>query len=938
MNCRRVEPLLSSYLEGRLSKRRGEAIATHLQGCPECRRLQEEILAVGDELRSVAAPLPPADLRRRVADRWTAERVRTASCGRRGFLGMTPCSKGTRPARRRTLGASALAAALLMFLLLELVRWQSDRSAPPHGPRIAWQPRDVPIAPEPREPRPRPVKDPGQQRHPDARTQAGHRDELDGAPSGRSRSPRSGSHSFRPDGSRPVPPAPANDHPRNPSSMREARRSDPLPADAWDAFEERVRRHVRVRDDFVRISFPRIASTSDRQIAEAVESYKREAAIVDVRLAREVTLQQKATALSDLCERLRADTGIRLEAGPSVADEKVTIFCEKLPLRDVMRQLSRPFGYTWLRSGKTGEYRYELVQDLRSQLLEEELRNRDRNAALLALEQELEKYRPYLRLTPDEILARAKTASPAEKKVLEELSGPGYGPIQMYFGLSPQELAVIRTGQWIAFSVDPRPGDVLLPRVPNAVLRPGEQPLPPDVARGILQSWRWERIVRGPKGLSLVGAEAPDSVPVASVPEVRPWLTLTLDQSEPGVFSLVGNPGLRSPGFGLRGVLAVITGGRSPKVLQPENETANARLAGDPNLRPRLSVQPHPSCRSTLAPTAPAESLPEPKVTTADVLETLHRASGLPLVADAYTRLYKPETVTVRDQSRFAALNRLSDTMRLRWNKEGNWLQFRSTSFYDDRLKEVPNRLLTRWTAARRQHGFLTLEDLLEIAQLPDAPLKGDEMAEGARVCCGLAEWDLARNQMVLANLRFLAQFTPAQRQEAMTTAGLPFTKMTLPEQQGFIDRAVGSRAVGLKEGDGLRSLEDLAGATLRVDYSQPGWYEWRPPGERAHSWVVPLGPPPDGRRVLVPVVRERTREAALQALRRVDPQIREAVWKSTLRWDLQGDQIPPTEEAQIVATKLDLTTLYIPCATTKFRVQFQSTNSQMVDLGDWGW
>ena len=70
-----------------------------------------------------------------------------------------------------------------------------------------------------------------------------------------------------------------------------------------------------------------------------MESYKREAAIVDPRLSREVTCAFKATALSDLCEQLAADTGIQLTAGPSVADEKVTLFCEKLPLREVMRQL-----------------------------------------------------------------------------------------------------------------------------------------------------------------------------------------------------------------------------------------------------------------------------------------------------------------------------------------------------------------------------------------------------------------------------------------------------------------------------------------------------------------------------------------------------------------------------------------------------------------------
>src|SRR5262249_32776824 len=69
--------------------------------------------------------------------------------------------------------------------------------------------------------------------------------------------------------------------------------------------------------------------------------------VVDPRLAQKVTCAFKAAALSDLCEKLRSDTGIHLTAGPSVADEKVTLFCQKLPLREVMRQLSRPFGYTW---------------------------------------------------------------------------------------------------------------------------------------------------------------------------------------------------------------------------------------------------------------------------------------------------------------------------------------------------------------------------------------------------------------------------------------------------------------------------------------------------------------------------------------------------------------------------------------------------------------
>ena len=45
----------------------------------------------------------------------------------------------------------------------------------------------------------------------------------------------------------------------------------------------------------------------------------------------------------------------------------------------------------------------------------------------------------------------------------------------------------------------------------------------------------------------------------------------------------------------------------------------------------------------------------------------------------------------------FDALDHLADGMRLHWSKDGSWLRFRSTSYYDDRLKEVPhNRLLAR--------------------------------------------------------------------------------------------------------------------------------------------------------------------------------------------------------------------------------------------------
>src|SRR5712692_2231601 len=59
------------------------------------------------------------------------------------------------------------------------------------------------------------------------------------------------------------------------------------------------------------------------------------------------------------------------------------------------------------------------------------------------------------------------------------------------------------------------------------------------------------------------------------------------------------------------------------------------------------------------------------KVTTADVLEALARASGLPIVADYYPRLYPLRAASVQNRPLLEALNQLAAALRLRWNKEG---------------------------------------------------------------------------------------------------------------------------------------------------------------------------------------------------------------------------------------------------------------------------
>jgi hypothetical protein len=894
MKCQQVRRWLSKYHDGHPSGREANDVATHLRDCAQCCGIRDQIVSLDSEVRETVGPqielLP--NLRRGVMECWLAERGTTAATGRHWHPLLWP----HRSARLYLLALSAAAALMMLF---NHDRWQQNRPGEEQSQPVvrAVQPKQPLTAPQPIAPS----------------IAVDHRSK--GVKGGLARRgtqgydlPGTSELHRHGDGS------PALQHQRpnvddlvhwNGDPESATREWTALSVDEWDRIEARVRQAIQAQDDFVQIPFPRMATTSDQQVAQAVESYTREAAIVDARLSREVTCAFKATALSDLCGRLRANSGIQLVAGNSVADEKVTLFCQKQPLRDVMRQLSRPFGYTWLRSGKENEYRYELAQDLRSQLLEEELRNRDRNAALLALDEELGRYRQYLDLSPDEALAWARNAAGEEKKRLERYASWAWGPLQIYARLTPAEIAALRAGQRINFSGQPQEG---------------ERELPADLEKGVLQSMRDVRLVKTENGFRPAReADALKSVSPAQVPEARGRISIEIDQEDLGrmVYDVSsGMTGIYPGGRGSMhgGYLAV---GESPSVRSPENAAANLALARDPALSPRITVAPRPAYRP--APDAqtadggqpPARgytgALPaQPMVTTAEVLEAIHQATGLPIVADYYTRLYPASSLSVQDVRVFDALNLLGDTMRLRWRKEapgptptfrgypalrapargaGGWLQFRSTSYFHDRVKEVPNRLLRRWAASRKQHGFLPLDDLCEIASLPSAQLDAEEMAEGARVLYGLMEWALfPRRGGLRPYLKHLAAFTPAQRRQMQTPPGLPFSHMSLAQQQGFLTVALG------RDGNGMARLEHLAGATMRVDYAVPGTYEWHP---LLDEWRLSPGPTsPFTAEALLPRVRERTREAALLAARRIDPQVTAA-------------QIRPTEPV--------LTILYLP-------------------------
>lgn len=579
-----------------------------------------------------------------------------------------------------------------------------------------------------------------------------------------------------------------------------------------DRMKAEIDRTIKMGDgDFVEVPFPLIASTDRRAVASAMAVYQQEKEIVDARLQKRVTLGVKRTSFGDLCEQLAKETGIEIVAAKAVADDKVTIFCKDRPVRDIMRAVSSLFGFTWDRTGAEGAYRYRLNQSLRNQLLEEELRNKDRNEALLALDREMERAKNYLNLSPEEIRQLAETASPDDKKFLESLAGPGYGPAKLYHSLSPDQLNALRNGETLRFG----PSQTGLPNGPASVVgagAPGTMPLPPELSTSIMQAISPMARVSGDGNIFMgQNAKGRPGVPPGEFPGAQARAQLSLYASELGQMQLMGASGFEVGSAD--NISSALMGtnlatGMSPSAKNPKNADANSGMANKPGMGNKVSLTPTP-----MELTFAGEKMK--RITTAELLEAIHRTTGKDVIGDYYTKLYSPTDFEIKDKTLFEALCRLSDTVRYRWNTEDNWLTFRNSAYFNERPKEVPNRLLERWAMARKSSGnVLSADTLLEMAgSLSDIQLDGSAMGEGARVLYNLEEWSLIQPGNLRPGWRFIATMNPNQRKAVFGEQGIGFAQLTLPQQSFFARAALG------EGGMATATPEMLSGATFQVFY-----------------------------------------------------------------------------------------------------------------------
>lgn len=600
------------------------------------------------------------------------------------------------------------------------------------------------------------------------------------------------------------------------------------------------RRLPAVRDDFVRIRLPQLATADLKSpaAAEAARQYEKEARVVDSRLFRKVTLALKAASLEDLCAEMSRQTGVALRASRGTADEKVTVFVDERPAREVMREVARLFGFFWGRVGEEGSYKYDLEQDLRAQLAEEEMRRRDLDAALLQLDDTMGRFRPYVNLDLKELEAAAARAKGPEKERIQQFLNKR-APILVYHHLSPADRAGLLNGQMVRFVRDSADPDHRLP----------QEWYPYGAADGQIEG----------------GAGGPGA---------KPFVGLSIDRSEAGELRLLVSEGGATeggPGGGTWGgvtSLVPLATGKSPSTADPQNAVLNRPLRASPAFLHAVSFEAKPSCpwfqpdelgkHPAPAPTPEDEinGIREPHVTSADVWEAIHRASHMDIVADAYSRYYPAASFSCRNVPLFDALCRAGDTLGARWHKDGDYLLCRSTGFFWDKLKEVPNRFLKRWSADRGR-GPLALDDLLEMSTLSDTQLNSETSGKVIEHCWGLDEWanvgrGFFREGIDCSELRPYARF---------------YASLSEPQRRLAETRGVGADDLLPAQADALRRLLEAKGpglprgARLRVDYAPAGAYVWAPHADLRE-------------RSALPVAWGRTADEALAAARKIRPDL----------------------------------------------------------------
>jgi hypothetical protein len=564
-------------------------------------------------------------------------------------------------------------------------------------------------------------------------------------------------------------------------------------------------------------------------------------------LAKPVTYSETKIPLGELVARVAADTGVTLTATPGVSDEPVAVVVKEMPARELLEQLAELLDYQWMRhssrvrsaysvSDKGGPafdaagYEIHTTHSARTPVLEiyQDLAGKQREAALRSaraektvrqFQEEIQSYVHAASLSPERMQGildeqerqreemsrmtpeqrKALVSSPAWRQSYEEfqaafqLWSPVSRALARLLGrLSPRQWGVLREQGRLIFSTDPQAGGAA----------PGRwsTPLPEEIARAFRAARPMMHRPGAPSGARdpeedarMRQYEAARQAEWAAADGYQVTIRMDLHElQQSGFLSLTADAGaIRSgtpaPGslFGSGTSLQVRTrADELPATDEEDTPQRQAALEKDPVVGVRKSFKPVAKQRHLFGPGGPTGW------SFRDLLPDVARTYDVQILSDAYANtqggFQTPGTLPTEPTALFALLDGLAG-FRQSWDHHGRLIRLRDRTWFLDRPKEIPLRLIRRWKPLLDQYGMLPLDECARAAaELTDVQL---ESLRGLSSELELADYlsNLGGLYHARYPLRLYASLSPAEQQALHRGEAIPVTRMTPAQRPLFL-------------------------------------------------------------------------------------------------------------------------------------------------------
>ncbi|MBW3624264.1 MAG: hypothetical protein KY468_12730 [Armatimonadetes bacterium] len=510
----------------------------------------------------------------------------------------------------------------------------------------------------------------------------------------------------------------------------------------------------------------------------------------DPRLNKLITVRLKAGDLKELADTLSGLTGARYYVAKELEEIKLTVLAKEVTARSVMEQVARMFHLTWRVHGdKPERYRYQLTQTLRERLAEEERRRKDEDEMLLHMVEKLDALLPYTRTPKEELKLRAEEAKAraeaekdeAEKRRWQEHAGAlesmGLNPglqdaLHLYSQLAPDDMIRLRNGEKFNYTL-------------------ADRTLSRDAA---------ERLQKEQSRNTPFGQEKLAEVPLDRM-RLELGFHLNRDRPDQVIFVLRTTIGEQDKGYMITEHYNSALKGVPDRTRIPLREPDPRLLEAHPILKKKIALAPEPDLPPEAAPKPEKKPGEEPSrfdqetgnprdfIDSADFFAALHEKTGQPILADYYLRTYEKTKFKWDGVAIWDVLNRAAESLQSEWAVKGDFVTVRRHNYFSERTLDVPNRLLRRWKIARTRPDFPTLDELSEIAVLPEPAFKLWDLELALRRRHGIREeWGLAGNNR--DSLLLYASLPPEGRRKIVSAAGLPLAGFT-GEQLRLCEKAL---------------------------------------------------------------------------------------------------------------------------------------------------